>query len=64
VDLKSFRNIACAWPAALPMAIPGSGNPEYVLAQLASAFNPRQSVHQACRRLAQLLGAELGEGGA
>ncbi len=38
--------ILSAYATAETVVIPGSGNPEYVLAQLAKAFNSRQKEHQ------------------
>lgn len=49
-----LRHVIAAWLAALTLVsvafaeeliIPGSGNPEYVLTQLAKAFNQQQSQH-------------------
>ncbi|HRD66238.1 MAG TPA: substrate-binding domain-containing protein [Candidatus Competibacter sp.] len=49
-----LRHLIAAWLAALTLTgavfaeelvIPGSGNPEYVLTQLAKAFNQRQNQH-------------------
>lgn len=37
---------ACAAAAAEDLVIPGSGNPEFVLRDLAAAFNARQSQHR------------------
>ncbi len=43
----SLAATACAGAAlAEDLAIPGSGNPEYVLAQLADVFNRQQSAHR------------------
>ena len=53
--LTRLQQLAAACLAALSMAnaalaedlaIPGSGNPEYVLGQLAAAFNKQQSAHR------------------